>query len=213
MKVAVYALTTGAAGRLPARGLSAEGLRLLRVGSISAIVGHVRTAAAPTEPNLRRYAALIGRLASGRTSLLPVRFGTVMHDEAELVTVLRARQQAIRTQLAHVRGRVQMTVRVVTKGEREKGERENTGAEYLTARAREQRSGSIPEFVPLHQAVARWVRDERVERQGTVATVYHLVPAGSAEKYANALEQAAMAAGVQGFVSGPWPPHAFADSW
>ena len=217
MTLAVYALTSEPARGLPLRGVSREALRAIRVGPISAIVGEVRTAAPPTEPNLRRYATLIARIAATRTSVLPVRFGTTMQDEAELADVLRSRQQVIRRQLSHVRGRVQMIVRVVTRAAaapgRGRATDRATGAGYLQARALDQRADRIPEFAPLHAAVARWVKDERVERVGKVATVYHLVPAAAGRRYADAIERAALAAGVRGFVSGPWPPYAFADSW
>ena len=215
MKLAVYALTSEPAGRVPLRGVAREGLRAIRVGPISAIVGEVAKAAAPSEPNLRRYTTLIARVAATRPSVLPVRFGTIMQDEEELAEVLRSRQQVIRTQLAHVRGRVQMTVRIVTApaAPTSRGEVRSGGAAYLKARAKAQRADSIPEFAPLHAAVARWVKDERVERQGKVATVYHLVPAAAAGRYADALARAAVEQGVQGFVSGPWPAYAFADRW
>jgi hypothetical protein len=218
MKLAVYALTSEPAGRVPLRGVAREGLRAIRVGPISAIVGEVAKPPAASEPNLRRYATLIARVAATRPAVLPVRFGTLMEDEDELASVLRSRQQVIRTQLAHVRGRVQMTVRIVTappvavsRGRRDASR--SGGAAYLNARAKEQRADSIPEFAPLHAAVGRWVKDERVERHGKVATVYHLIAAAAASRYADALERAAVENGVQGFVSGPWPPYAFADRW
>ena len=231
MTLAVYALTSEPAQRLPLRGVSREALRAVRVGPISAIVGEVGRRAAPTEPNLRRYATLIARIAATRSSVLPVRFGTTMQDEEELAGVLRSRQQVIRRQLSHVRGRVQMIVRVVTRAAAASRRARTTrrashdpcstlrnvsmDTVYRTTalRALEQRASSIPEFAPLHAAVARWVKDERVERVATIATVYHLVPAASARRYADAIERAALAAGVKGFVSGPWPPYAFADRW
>jgi hypothetical protein len=52
-----------------------------------------------------------------------------------------------------------------------------------------------------------------MEKRGDVASIYHLIPAGSAPRYRAALDAAAREAGVRVIVSGPWPPYAFADTW
>jgi len=215
MKVAVYALTGNAGPRVAGRGLSGERLRVVRVGAVAAVVGDVARLPAPTEAKLRAYTTLLAALAITHQSVLPVRFGTVMQDDEELETILRARQKTLKSQLARVRGRVQMTVRMVTEGAGGRGLGEGTrvssGSEYLASRAREQRASDLPGFAPLDRAVARWVRDARVERRGTVATVYHLIPRAAAGRYAAAIEAAAAAEGVRLLVSGPWPPHAFGE--
>jgi hypothetical protein len=72
----------------------------------------------------------------------------------------------------------------------------------------------IPGSDPLRDAVARWVRAERVERhdRGRLAgSLYHLIPRGAADGYRRAIERAAVDAGLTTVVSGPWPPYAFAD--
>ena len=222
MKVAVYALIGKAGSRVAGRGVSGERLRVVRVGAVAAIVGDVARIPAPTEAKLRAYTTLLAALAMTRQSVLPVRFGTVMQDDEELETILRLRQKTLTSQLARVRGRMQMTVRIVTEGEGGRGKgargrgqgagkRVSSGSEYLALRAREHSASALPGFAPLNRAVARWVRDERVERRGTVATVYHLIPRAAAGRYAAAIEAAAAAEGVRLLVSGPWPPHAFGD--
>jgi hypothetical protein len=221
MNVAVYALTGNAGSRVAGRGVSGERLRVVRVGAVAAIVGDVARIPAPTEAKLRAYTTLLAALATTRQSLLPVRFGTAMQDE-ELETILRARQKTLTSQLARVRGRMQMTVRIITEGAggggqraggrgQGEGKRVVSGSDYLASRAREHSASALPGFAPLNRAVARWVRDERVERRGTVATVYHLIPRAAAGRYAAAIEAAAAAEGVRLLVSGPWPPHAFGD--
>jgi hypothetical protein len=86
-----------------------------------------------------------------------------------------------------------------------------SGRDYLRARAREAAAQrDIPGFEPVRAAVARFVRDERVERRGAVSTVYHLIPRASSERYRQALERAVAAARLSAVVSGPWPPYAFA---
>lgn len=225
MKVAVYALTSHAGSRAAGRGLSGERLRVVRVGAVSAVVGDVARLPAPTEAKLRAYTTLLATLATTHQSVLPVRFGTTMQDDDELETILRLRQKSLKSQLARVRGRVQMTVRLVVARTLSGPPREpdppaafgagkaraTTGVEYLSQRAREQRASELPGFAPLDRAVARWVKDSRVERRGNVATVYHLVPRAAAGRYAAAIEAAAAAEGARVLVSGPWPAYAFGD--
>jgi hypothetical protein len=218
MRVVVYAITAADDARQGSRGVLNERLRTIRMGRLSAIVGDVVRAPAPTEKNLRRFASLIARLAGTRSAILPARFGTVVWTDDEVEIVLGARQEGLLKQLAHVRGRVQMTVRVIVEGQEAKRERggkgtRDSGSSYLKRRAAARRASSIPEFAPLARAVARWVKDERVERKGSVVTVYHLVPARHSTRYADAVENAALASGAHGFVTGPWPPYAFADTW
>ena len=223
MKVAVYALIRDGGRRVAGRGVSGERLRIVRMGTVAAVVGDVARPPSPSERSLRAYAALVATLATRHQAILPVRFGTVM-DDGELQTVLRVRGKTIRSQLAHVRGRAQMTVRIVVRmpppvGRSLSGSRGGpdkvrpTGTQYLTTRAREQSASCIPGFAPLSRAVSRWVRDQRIDRRGHIATVYHLIPRAAAARYASAIESAAAAEGARVLVSGPWPAHAFADGW
>jgi hypothetical protein len=88
-----------------------------------------------------------------------------------------------------------------------------SGAAYLRARARHAaEQHHVPEFEPIRRAVARWVREERIERRATVVTMYHLVPRGSAAAYRKALDRAAAAHGVRLIVTGPHLPFAFTTS-
>jgi hypothetical protein len=218
MKVVVYALIRDDGRRVAGRGVSGEALRVVRVGAIRAVVGEVARPPAPTQARLRAYTSLVAALATRHNAILPVRFGTVM-DDTELQTVVRAREKTIRSQLSHVRGRVQMIVRVVVTPGYRGGSGTvgrtgtETGAEYLSNRAREQSASNIPGFAPLSRTVARWVKDERVERRANVATVYHLVPAAAAGRYVAAIERESAREGVRVVVSGPWPAYAFADRW
>ena len=217
MSLAVYAIVGRAGTRPGMRGVANEPLRVIRVAALGAIVGEVKRPPRLSEANLRKFASLMARLAAAHPAILPARFGTTMRDLDELEMVLGARQKPLRQQLAHVRGRVQMTTRVVVSGRagerKQAAARKKTGAEYLRVKAAAQHASTIPEFAPLQRAVARWVKDERVERKNKVVTVYHLVPARCAVPYADAIEDAALASGARGFVSGPWPPYAFADTW
>jgi hypothetical protein len=214
----VYAIV-GARGASSMRSRSGQRLRVVRSGSMAAVVGRVRCAPAPTAANLRRYDRTMRQLAERYPALLPARFGTVMND-VELLFVLSSRGPALSRALAAVRNKAQMTVRLVRRNEtaRQKpapvpsraAPSSSSGRDYLLARARAAAAErTVPEFEPLRSAVVRWVRGERVEQKGSVSTVYHLIPRSSTERYRKALEQAAAVRNVRAIVSGPWPPYAF----
>lgn len=224
----VYALAGRGAGRIGVRGIAGEPLRAVHVGAIDALVGRVSRIPKPTEHNLRTHGRVLSALWRRTPALLPARFGTSVADVAELDLIVGTREKTLRRQLRSVRNRAQMTVRMVQgEGGREKGamsrhpsseagpaDSGSPGRSYLHARVADaQRARAVPGFAPLRQAVKTWVRAERVEKRGSVATIYHLVPRGSADRYRAALERAAADAEVRMLVSGPWPPYAFADTW
>ena len=205
--IIVYALTLGP---VPVR----PPLRTMTVGAISAVVRDGARPPAPTDAALRRHDAIVRTVAAAARAILPVRFGTLVQDLEELRLLLGARQRALHERLRAVRGRVQMTVRVlepvkeIVRSGRLQPAR--SGTAYLKARAAEH---DVAGFAPVRDAVRRWIRDERVEKRDGLASVYHLVPRGAAAGYRRALEQAAADAGVRLVVTGPWPPYAFATTF
>ena len=116
MTLLVYALAIPDGARLSVRGIAGEPVRVIREGAVAALAGELRRQPRPTEDTLRRYDAVIQRLAARFPSLLPARFPTSFDDPAELSFVLRSRQASLRRALAHVRGRAQMTIRIVESG-------------------------------------------------------------------------------------------------
>ncbi|HTM02944.1 MAG TPA: GvpL/GvpF family gas vesicle protein [Vicinamibacterales bacterium] len=211
MSVGVYAIT---GSRLIPETPGVR-LRAVRVGALTALVSDVRRSPAPIAANLRRYHRAIAAIADAVPAVLPVRFGTVM-TESELAIVLHSRARTFRSALAHVRGKAQMTVRLVTgnRGRRPLAsppvKSVASGTAYLQSRAAGARE--IEGFAPVRAALARWIRDERVERNGAIVSVYHLVPRRSSSAYAGAAERTLAAAGLRAVVSGPFPPYAF-SSW
>jgi hypothetical protein len=212
--VCVYALIRGTTDPAALRvGGGSERLRVIRFGPVAAVVRDASRPPAPTPANLRRYDHTMRELAGRFSALLPVRFGTCVSAE-ELAFILSSRRAALAHGLQRVRGRVQMTVRIV--GEKQEGVRvkaepmPTTGRGYLLGRARKAAADrDVPGFEPVRSAVARWVRDERVEHRAGVFTVYHLIPRASADAYRAAAGRAAVATNLHTVVSGPWPPYAF----
>ena len=213
--VIVYALISGRSPRMFTTS-SGERLRVVRRRTLAAVVSD-RFGASSSPANLRRYDRVMRELAARFPAMLPARFGTSV-EEDELMFILSSRRASLARALTAVRGRVQMTIRVLSRGEAEdraialtREERAGavTGRDYLAGKARAARA--VAGFEPVRAAVARWVRDERVERRGGVSSVYHLIPRSSTGAYRRAVRAAAAAAGLRLMVSGPWPPYAFAD--
>ena len=210
--VVVYALISG---RLPRTFTTSRGerLRVVRRGTLAAVVSD-RPGRSSSPADLRRYDRVVRELAVRFPALLPARFASSV-DEHELMFILSTRRASLARALAMVRGRVQMTIRVLPDGEAKNRVTAEpvsaaalTGRSYLAGKARAARS--VPGFEPVRNAVARWVRDERVERRGVVSSVYHLIPRSSADAYRRAVQASAASAGLRLTVSGPWPPYAFA---
>lgn len=228
MPVVVYALVRGHR-RIRGRGMTGERLQAVRVAGIDAIVGNVRTIPPPSIAALRRHDRVLTSLWRRSAAMLPVRFGTVVRDGAELELILDTRKSVLRERFALVKNRAQMTVRLVQRsngpakagrGVRGPGptinavRRSTRGRRYLRSRAAEaRRASAVPQFDPLRRAVQRWVRSERVEKRGNVVTIYQLIPRHAAERYRRAIEAAVRDSGVRAALSGPWPPYAFADDW
>ena len=188
-------------------------LRVVRERAVAAVVTDRGGRLSATASNLRRYDRLMRELAERFPAILPVRFGTRMAED-ELKSVLVSRRRALALGLAHVRKRAQMTVRVVryhAVSEHPPTTAPLTGRDYLRSRARAAAAQrAVPGFEPVRDAVARWVRDERVEHRAGVSSVYHLIPRASAAAYRHAAQTSAASSGITAIVSGPWPPYAFA---
>jgi hypothetical protein len=215
----LYALLSGPPACEPGAGIRAEPLRVVAVAGLVALVGDVSGAPAPSAATLRAQDAVLRRLAAGTDGVLPVRFGTLVDDEAALAEALSRRRPQLARALARVAGCAQMTLRVwgETPGAVPAGSAGGgPGTRYLAGRrqAHEQRR-RVPELEPLRPRLGDLVREERVERHDRpplLATVQHLVLRGAAERYLDTVNGARPAlAPWRVSVSGPWLPYAFGE--
>jgi hypothetical protein len=207
-KLDVYAL---AAGPVPQRvRVGRASLRVIFVGPVAAIAGPPLSA--PTvEDALRQQHAIVLALADRFDPLLPARFGSRM-THARIDAAIRGSADVVMRALNHVRGRRQMTVRLIGPERPERSEKPPaTGTSYLAAR---RAAHAVPaEGAPLQQAVAPFVVDERIQpgRGGVRSTLFHLVSRDDVERYERAVEASAPHLSPwRAVVSGPWPPFAFA---
>ncbi|HTI40338.1 MAG TPA: GvpL/GvpF family gas vesicle protein [Vicinamibacterales bacterium] len=230
MILCVYALVSPPPAHLNLPGVGGERLKVITIDRIGAIVGELRRAPAPSVRNLRRYAAAVEAIAAKTSATLPARYATTVADTDELTVVIRSRRAALRHRLTTVRGRAQMTVRllesesgdaafpsqstVTSRTRLRLGYGATQGTQYLRQKVADAAAArAVPAFDRIRPAIRTYVKDERVEKRGGVVTINHLVPRGAAERYRDIVERAADEQALRLVVTGPWPPYAFADTW
>ena len=204
----VYALTAAPVPSLVRVGSTP--LRAHAVGAVAVLLGSPEHAPASLEDALRRQHDMVVALSDRFDPLLPVKFGTRMTFTG-VVEAVRSSREQLRTALDHVRGRQQMTVRLIGPPDSvDEPHSATSGTDYLQRR---RALHAVPaEAAPLMAAVEPFVVDVRVQpgRAGIRASVYHLVERGAAAAY-----RRAAASAIPGLLpwrvtlTGPWPVFAF----
>ncbi|HEU4366932.1 MAG TPA: GvpL/GvpF family gas vesicle protein [Methylomirabilota bacterium] len=218
-RVYLYALLSGPPACEAGVGVCAEPLRLVAVAGLVALVGDVAEPPTPSALTLRAQDTVLRRLAAGIDAILPVRFGTLVANDAALAEALAPRRPQLARALGRVAGCEQMTLRVwgeaapAVSFESAGG---GPGTRYLDARRRaHERARSVPELDPLRRRLGGLVREERAERHDRpplLATVQHLVERGACGRYVEEVDSARAAlAPWRVSVSGPWLPYAFGE--
>jgi hypothetical protein len=198
--------------------LSLPGIEVVDAGGLGAVVRRRRAAPRLDEKTLRAQYRVVARVHEKTDAVLPVRFGALV-DEEELVRVVRLRRGALAQALRRMRGRSQMTVRLIgPPAPARHGARPVSGADYLRARV----DAGRPVLTPYADAILGALRpiasDERLGAgRGPVRlTIDHLVLDGRIARYRSRVERLAEAwdARAETILSGPLPPFAFApDLW
>ncbi|HEX8344551.1 MAG TPA: GvpL/GvpF family gas vesicle protein [Actinoplanes sp.] len=107
----VYGIV-GATAELPPEITTAATYRLLRHGTVAALVGGpVQRPPRVSRAALLDHAGLLDRVAVA-TAVLPARFGTVLNGPQEVIDMLAAHQHDYYTALQALHGRTQFTVKV-----------------------------------------------------------------------------------------------------
>jgi hypothetical protein len=210
--VYVYALT---GAPLPSATFASRELQSIDCGGVYAVAESMGERPPASEEMLRRQHDVIVRIASRVDAVLPARFGSFLEVE-ELRTLLEARRDVIREALDLVRGRQQMTVRIMTDPAMPGvAPAAAPGAATGTAYLQQRRAAVSPAAVPGVEIVQHSVRDlvasERLERTPAGATVYHLIAAGADAAYRERIQGITVdGTALNARVTGPWPPFAFA---
>ena len=215
----VYALIDT---RLPRTSLFGHTIDAVPVGDIYALAERTTRAPSISEDSLREQHAIVMQLAERSPAILPARFGSLV-EVSELKEIVTLRREQLREALNLVRGRQQMTLRLVLAEENDAADKRppapgasraaRSGTQYLAAR-RAAAGYPLPDAVArLNAAMRRHIVADKAEPgQGRVrVTIYHLIAQGSSGTYRRALDRTT--SGVAPFTlehSGPWPPFAFA---
>jgi hypothetical protein len=225
MHLYLYAITDSLTDVSSLSGVGDEPLVVVRAGRVLAAGGWLAQIPALDRAMLNAQDRVVRELHARAEALLPMRFGTSVASEVELERKIESLDPGLRDSLELVRGREQMTLRVLRAAEAAASARDSdeivsagsseaergAGASYLDAR----RAAAIPsEIAGLTRAVQPLQRATRVERgrvEGLVATVYHLIDRGSSEPYRGAITQASAALpSLTVRMTGPGPAYAFA---
>jgi hypothetical protein len=145
----------------PLEAALATGLRLVASGDVAAVV-----ATPPGDRPLGRAVDLLDHdrvladLVSSGVTVLPMRFGTVLPDDATVAAeVIESSQEELRRQLDAVRGKVQFTVRAVY--EEQAVLREVVERNPMIARLRRGEAASMDEQIKLGELVVAGLADLR----------------------------------------------------
>jgi hypothetical protein len=213
----VFALTREACPPFQSAGHAVE---FVRAGDVYAAVERAVRPPSVSEPALRRQHDVIAALTARVDAVLPARFGAFV-DGPELEAIVTRRRDVITEALQLVRGRKQMTSRLLgsESGAETGGPGTAVAAESGTAymESRRQRHARPAPLSAVAEAVRDLVAAERFEvgRGRTIATLYHLIDARDVKAYRDALVtvQVRTEDGTL-TLTGPWAPFAFApDLW
>ena len=220
----LYAITDRPEAPMPAgSGLEDAAVRNLTYRGIAAVVSPLVTAAIPlTEDNLWRHEAVAEILMADR-AVLPVRFGTVLANEATVQDVLAAHYADFVASLDRVRGRVELGLRVLCDSEIRNPKSEirnpNSGRSYLMARLeeerqvrawREQAEALAKELhAPLSRLASESTRQVLVTPR-LLLTAAYLVERDQVTAFRREVEALSAAYPALRFLcTGPWPAYSF----
>ena len=200
-----------AAGELTVGGHRIE---LLAIAGLEVAVERLDERPAISESALRRQHAIVTRLARRFDAVLPARFGSLVTlDDLERIVALRTAD--LRKALRKVRGRTQMTLRIVTSPAAVTSvpsvDRPTSGTAYLASR-RAVLSGTRPPAArALTRGIGTLLHDERIETTGPGRTsIFHLIDRADVRQYRTAIKRVRLPEGERVSVTGPFPPFAFA---
>jgi len=164
--------------------------------------------------------------ASFRTAtVLPFRFGTIFDSEEALRQAVRANRRTFCESVAKLRGKSEMRIKLVVRDGslREAMEEielpDTVGREYLAklrekaSRDRERQTRARALSVQVHKLfnpLEEEVSCKKVDTDGMLLDIAHLIDTKSIEKYQNRYNSAAkQLKNCHLVITGPWPPYHF----
>ena len=171
----------------------------------------------PVEPSptlLWQHEKVVEALMEDR-DLVPVRYGTLVDDEAAAVRILRDRHRELAGALQRVRGAVELSVRVLGPAEQQPSpETARSGAEYMRAKAAAA-AGEDAAVQAIHQPLSSLAR-ARVRRPtsapGELVRAAYLVDRDAVDDFIHLLGELELRhPELDVLCTGPWPPYSFSE--
>ncbi len=212
MSLYVYAFV-GAPGR-PMM-ISGRRIEILAVKGLNVAIERMAAPPRVSEAFLLAQHSIVERLWRAFEAVLPARFGA-WHDPAALEEILASRSRELRQRLRHVRGRAQMTIRVISPAAQPEPAPAlaSSGTAYLTRR-KAALSQPPPQVVDsIRAAVEPLVVEERMDVDRGRTAVYHLINRSDVRRYRTRVSR--ITAGEQEAIAvgGPYAAYAFVpEAW
>jgi Gas vesicle synthesis protein GvpL/GvpF len=193
-------------------GFNGAQLRFLVDDGIAAVYSRHRSLRIRESPeDLWSHEAVVRRLMA-RGAVLPLRFGTLLAGEGDLRRSLAERHGELVRGLERVRGRVELSVRVLGREGPEPAPGQVGGREYLLGRrAALQRAERAAGEV--HEPLAALAREARLRAPATPPAIFaaaYLVDRGGVDEFKDRVRALAAARHDLSIVgTGPWPPYTF----
>ena len=193
-------------------------------GDFAVVVSEFDRAAAKLEEKHVLEHAKVVSVCFRQGTVLPFRFGTIFDNNESLKHAVRANKRAFGESVARLKGKAEMHVKVLVRERALRELREVTipdtvGGEYLAKlrekasndRERQTRAKALSVqvhrlFNPLEEEISC----KRVDTDGILIDIAHLIDSKSIEKYQNRTSSAVkQLKNCEVSVSGPWPPYHF----
>src|SRR5579862_397019 len=158
-------------------------------------------------------------------TVLPFRFGTIFDSDEALRQAVRANRRAFGLSVARLRGKAEMHLKLVVRDGSLRDALtdvvlpDTVGGEYLiklrekASRERERQTKARALSVQVHKMfnpLEEEISCKRMNTQGMLIDIAHLIDSKSVEKYQNRYSSAAkQLKNCELSVSGPWPPYHF----
>ena len=206
-------------------GLDGAALHTLAYQDIGAVVSPSEASkVSPTEDNLWQHETVVEALMTDH-AVLPMRFGTMLADEAAVLAALSSRYDEFMAGLNCVRGHVELALRILQDDVPPTRDQRLTpvsgsGRDYMLAQLEEQREfekrseGAKTFAEDIHASLAR-LSAESIRRTlmtpRLLLTAAYLVKREQVEAFRQEVEMLSLAnPGVRLLCTGPWPPYNFA---
>jgi len=183
-----------------------------------------RNGAALEEKHVLEHARVVS-VCFRTGTVLPFRFGTIFDSDDALRQAVRANRRAFGQSVARLRGKAEMHLKVLVRdGSLREAMAEielpdTVGGEYLAklrekaSRDRERQTKARALSVQVHKLfnpLEEEVSCKKVDSDGMLIDIAHLIDSKSVEKYQNRYTSAAkQLKNCELLISGPWPPYHF----